>query len=66
MNQKLFTPHSLLLNLIFLFFINMENIPKNEGERFIEFVRKLSENKKCDLYLDGPCSRAEILSDNWR
>ena len=34
--SKIIYPHSLLLNLIFLFFINMEDIPKNEGERFIE------------------------------
>ena len=35
------------------------------AERFLKLVEKINECGQCDLFSDGPCSRADILEDNW-
>ena len=35
------------------------------AERFVKLVEKINECGQCDLFRDGPCSRADILEDNW-
>lgn len=40
--------------------------PQIAAERFVELSKAiLSGNKKPDLFADGPCSKAEILRDEW-
>ena len=38
---------------------------KSAAERFVVLTKALSEGRKADLFFDGPCSRAEVLSNNW-
>lgn len=35
------------------------------AKRFLQFVAEITEHKCCDLYDKGPCSRAEIINNNW-
>lgn len=44
--------------------INIWN-PKLVANRFIELANCLKKNKKCDKFLDGPCSKANRLKDYW-
>lgn len=39
--------------------------PKVAAERIIQLSKCLMQQNRCDNYLDGPCSRAEIIKDNW-
>lgn len=39
--------------------------PVVAAERFVKLVEKINECGQCDLFCDGPCSRADILEDNW-
>ena len=38
---------------------------KSAAERFIVLSKDLLVGKKADLFSDGPCSRASVLSNNW-
>ena len=33
--------------------------------RLIEFIKQINEHGYCDLYAEGPCSKAEIIKNNW-
>ena len=35
------------------------------AERLLKMAEQLKEHGYCDLYEDGPCSRAEILQNDW-
>jgi len=35
------------------------------AERFLRLAEEISEGRVCTLYEDGPCSKAEILKNNW-
>lgn len=39
--------------------------PSVAAERILTLITELSEHGCCDLYDDGPCSRADYLSNNW-
>lgn len=34
-------------------------------ERFLKFAEEIKDHGYCDLYEDGPCSRAEIIKNDW-
>lgn len=33
--------------------------------RFILFLKEIMQNGECNLFADGPCSKAEIIKDGW-
>lgn len=35
------------------------------AKRFLEFTKEIIAHGYCDLYKDGPCSKAEIIKNNW-
>ncbi len=35
------------------------------AERFLKFAEEINEHGCCDLYEDGPCSRAKIIKNDW-
>ena len=35
------------------------------AKRFLAMTEKIEKNGKCDLFDDGPCSRAPIIKNNW-
>ncbi len=35
------------------------------AERFLRFCDEISEKGTCDLFAEGPCSRAEVIKNNW-
>lgn len=39
--------------------------PNVAAERFIELVRAIQKSDKCEQFCDGPCSKAQILTNNW-
>lgn len=40
--------------------------PKIAASRIIELSHNFLENKECDKYNEGPCSKAERIKDNWK
>ena len=36
------------------------------AERFAQLVKAIKAGGSVDLFIDGPCSKAEVLKDNWR
>lgn len=38
---------------------------ENAAERFLKLAEQIQEKGYCDLFEDGPCSKAEIIKDNW-
>lgn len=53
------------------FGVNAYNTLKNEwnagiaANRLIQLVKEIQNKGECDLFKSGPCSRAEILKNNW-
>lgn len=39
--------------------------PNIAAERFLKLVQALQKGENQELFLDGPCSKAEIISNNW-
>lgn len=39
--------------------------PQIAAERFLIFAEEIEKHGSCDLFSDGPCSRADILGNNW-
>ena len=39
--------------------------PQKSYKRMIQFINELQEKGKCELFADGPCSKAEALRHNW-
>lgn len=39
--------------------------PEMAAERFLLFSQNILDTGKCDLFQDGPCSRATIISNQW-
>ena len=39
--------------------------PKVAAERFLAVVKAIKESGNCKLFCDGPCSKAEIITNNW-
>lgn len=35
------------------------------AERFIRFADEIKAHGTCDLYADGPCSKAKVIKNNW-
>lgn len=38
---------------------------ENAADRFIRFVEEIKEKGQCDLYFEGPCSRAKVFKNTW-
>ena len=39
--------------------------PDIAARRFLAFVQEIQEKKNCDLFFEGPCSKAEIIKNDW-
>ena len=39
--------------------------PQKSYKRMIQFINELQEKGKCELFAEGPCSKAEPLSHDW-
>ena len=35
------------------------------AERFVLLSKEIEKHGHCDLFEDGPCSRAEVIKNNW-
>lgn len=35
------------------------------GERFVQLTKEINDRGYCDLFKEGPCSKAEIIRNNW-
>ncbi len=39
--------------------------PRVAAYRFVKFAEEIRKHKNCDLFKSGPCSKAEIIENNW-